>query len=256
MTASVPDFREVYEVLGGLRRGFPAKLLRQLKEQVYELVPEDNPQGRLHVVELDKDDDLSGVEVVFGVGAIEALRSYVGLDRDDLIEDVVNGGNLNAGRVVQEALPKILTGPANVPIFKYLREAGMLDAEGELLETDVPKKVANRVRARPKKLGVIDQFKAAADKAVAEHKTLKELSENLEPFWVFQYIPALSEDEVDPEELRRYLIKHEDMYESRSYRSQWAKIVCLYDWLQYGRQNKSKGRRGPRPRLKAGPKDG
>ena len=79
-TATVSDFRDVYSAFGQLQRGFPAKLLRQLKEQVYELVLEDNPKGRLHVAELGADDDLSEVEVVFGVGAISALRSYTGLE--------------------------------------------------------------------------------------------------------------------------------------------------------------------------------
>lgn len=253
MTAIVPDFREVYEALGQLQRGFPAKLLRQLKEQVYDLVLEDDPKGRLHVEELNEDDDLSKVEVVFGVGAIETLRSYVGLNRDDLVEDVMNGGSLKAPRVVQEALPKILTSSANVPMYKYLRAAGLLDPEGELLEADVPKKIINRVKTRQKKLGVIDQNQAQAKKAVEEVKTLRGLIENFEPHWVLQYIPALPEDEIEPEALRRFLIKHEDMYEHSQKRSQWVKIVCLYDWLRYGRQNKSKARRGPRPRLKAKP---
>jgi len=92
------------------------------------------------------------------VGAIEALRSYVGLDRDDLVEDVMNGGSLNAARVVQEALPKILSSSANVPMFKYLREAGMLDGDGNLLETDIPRKVINRVKARSKNSGSLSRF--------------------------------------------------------------------------------------------------
>jgi hypothetical protein len=208
----------------------------------------------MHVVELGEEDDLSGIEVVFGVGAIEALRSYTGLNRDDLVEDVMNDGALNAARVVQEALPQILSGPANVPMFKYLREAGMLDAEGALLDVDIPKKVANRVKARSKKLGVIEQNRSAAKKAVKEAKTLKGLTEAFEPHWVLQYVPALPEEEIDPEELRRYLIKQESMYESDQQRSQWVKIVCLYDWLRYGHQQKSKARRGPRPKLKAHPK--
>jgi hypothetical protein len=73
-------------VLGQLQRGFPAKLLRQLKEQVYELVLEDEPKGRLHVLPLESDADLSNVEVVFGVGAIARLRSYAGLRREDLVD--------------------------------------------------------------------------------------------------------------------------------------------------------------------------
>jgi hypothetical protein len=194
------------------------------------------------------------VEVVFGVGAIEALRSYVGLDRDDLVEDVMNGGDLKAARVVTEALPKILTSSANVPMYKYLRAAGLLDSDGELLDTDIPKKVVNRVKDRSKKLGVIHQMKDQASDAVKKVKTLQGLIDSYEPHLVLQYIPALPEEGIDPESLRRFLLKHQDMYEHQQKRSQWVKIVCLYDWLQFGRQSKSKPRKGPRPRLKATPK--
>jgi len=141
--------------LHDLQRGFPAKLLRQLKEQVYELVLENDPKSRLHVAELGGDDDLSGVDVVFGIGAIEALRSYVGPDRDDLIKDVINDGDLKAARVVTEALPKILSSSGNTPMYKYLRAAGMLDAEGELLDVEVmhggpgPLRDAERCRRQP-----------------------------------------------------------------------------------------------------------
>lgn len=251
--ATVSDFSAVYEALGDLHRGFPAKLLRQLKEQVYELVLENDAKSRLHVAELGEDDDLSEVEVVFGVGAIEALRSYVGLDRDNLVADVMNGGELKAARVVTEALPKILTSSGNTPMYKYLRAAGMLDSDGELLDAEVPKKVVNRAKARAKKLGVLPNYRAQAQKAVDEAKTLNGLVEAYEPHIVLQYIPALPEEEIEPEALRRFLLKHQDMYETSGQSSQWVKIVCFYDWLRFGRQNKSRARRGPRPRLKAKP---
>ena len=252
MTATVADFGSVYEALGELQRGFPAKLLRQLKEQVYELVLEDNPKGRMHVAELgSNNDDLSGIDVVFGVGAIAALRSYTGLRREEVVENIVNEeAGLIPGRVVQEALPGILSHPGNVPMFKYLREAGLLDPEGALLDADVPKKVANRVAARSKKLRVLAQYEAPANKAVEEAKTLRGLIDAFEPHLVLQYIPALPEEKIDPEELRRFLIKTEELFERDPPDSQWLKMVCLYDWLRYGRQNKSKARRGPRPRLK------
>jgi SIR2-like domain len=254
--AAVPDFRDVYAALGELQRGFSAKLLRQLKEQVYELVLEDNPKGRLHVAELGSDDDLSEVEVVFGVGAISALRTYTGLTRDEVVEDVINEETgLIPNRVVQEALPAILSHPGNVPIYKYLREAGLLDKEGSLLaEADIDKKVAAHIRTRAKRLGLLNTYRRGGQKAAREQQTLGALIDAFDPHLVLQYIPALPEEEIDPEELRRFLIKTEDLYEQEPHRSQWIKMACLYDWLRYGRQNKSKARRGRRPRLKAASK--
>lgn len=47
---------------------------------------------------------------------------------------------MKAARVVTEALPKIPTSSGNTPMYKYLRAAGMLDSDGELLDAEVPKK--------------------------------------------------------------------------------------------------------------------
>lgn len=252
MSVTVPDFQDVFDVLGSLQRGFPAKLLRQLKEQLYELVLESQPKSRLHVLPLDSDADLSNLEVVFGVGAIAQLRSYVGLRREDLVADIVDEGtDLNAVRVVQEALPPILAQGGNVPIFKYLRLAGLLDQSGGLIDPKaVNGKVANHVATRAKRLGLIKSYDKAAAAAVTRSPTLKELVDAEEPQLVLQYVPALDESALDPEELRRFLIKNEDLGDHEYHRSQWIKIVCLCDWLRYGRQSESKKVRGPRPRRK------
>lgn len=64
------------------------------------------------------------------------------------------------------------------------------------------------MKARAKKLGVLPNYKAQAQKAAREAKTLKELIENYEPHVVLQYIPALPEEEIEPEALRRFLLKN------------------------------------------------
>lgn len=252
MVVKVSNFNEIFEVLGGLQRGFPAKMLRQLKEQVYELVLEDAPKGRLHVLPMEDGDDYSKLEIVFGVGAIAQLRSYAGLRRDDLVDDVVDEGtSLNALRVVQEALPPILTQPGNVPVFKYLRQAKLLDADGGLVETlTVHKKLANHVATRTKRLGLTETYKKPARAAVKRSSTLAELIAAEEPQNVLQFIPALDESKLDPEELRRFLIKNYKLAAHEFHRSQWIKMVCLHDWLLYGRQNVVKKRRGRKPRRK------
>ena len=56
-----------------------------------------------------------------------------GLDRWDLIEDVLKTGHrYDPEGIVGEALPQILKGPGNVPVFKYLREIGALNKDGSI----------------------------------------------------------------------------------------------------------------------------
>jgi hypothetical protein len=251
LTVTVPAFTEVYEALAKVERSFPAKLLRQLKTQVYELVLESDAKKRLHVMELTDDDDPSKLEVVFGVGAISQLRSYVGLRREDLVNDLIDEGrSLNPVRVVQEALPSILAHPGNVPIFKYLREAGLLDQAGALIDSkSVDRKIANHVAQRAKRLGTTASWEKTAKAAIKTAPSLDALIDQEPQRSVLQFIPTLAED-LDAEALRRFLITCEDLCAVEFDRSQWIKMACLYDWLRYGLQAKSKARRGPRPRLK------
>ncbi|UQT55994.1 SIR2 family protein [Streptomyces durmitorensis] len=111
LRVTVPDFVEVFEVLSGLKRAFPAKMLRRLKEQVYDLVLSDDPHNRLLVADIDdasKDDD---IEVVFGVGVSAQLgqTGYVGLGRWNIIDDVISGdSSLDASAVLGQVLPRLL----------------------------------------------------------------------------------------------------------------------------------------------------
>ena len=93
----VPDFIEIFEALAGLSRNFPAKLLRRLKEHVYTLVLHDDPKSQLSVIDLD-DAMRDDVDVVFGVGIKDRLgrKGYVGIDRWNLIDDVVQEGRQQA----------------------------------------------------------------------------------------------------------------------------------------------------------------
>jgi len=227
---TVPDFVDVFTVLGSIQRTFPARLLRQLKEHVYELVLDKRPPTQLHVLPLDPGQDPREVDVVFGVGAIRELTAYAGLTAEDLIADVLDDGTrYDPLRVVQQALPAILSHPGNVPVYKYLRAAKLLDAEGNLLDQDnVDPKVCKHVECRAERLGVLKSQKGWVKKAVKQYPTFENLVESLEKHEVLKAIPGL--DRAPRNRLRQFLVEDTDA----SYGSQWRKMVCLYDWLAYG----------------------
>jgi hypothetical protein len=148
LSATVSDYGDLFEVLGSLERRFPARVLRQLKERVYELVQTNDPKQKLFVQNLDSDIDASNVDVVLGVGAIEKQleQSYKGLGRSDLADDLLKDDrDFDALRVVTEVLPTFSRN-THVPVFKYLRAAGLLDDDGELRgETVVDDRVVSRL---------------------------------------------------------------------------------------------------------------
>ena len=71
-----------------------------------------------------------------------------------------------------------------------------------------------------------------------------------EPFAVLNHLPELPEDSIATGDLRKFLTAN--IYPSGDgKRSQWVKMVCLYDWLVYGRQIKPSVRRPRRRRPRA-----
>ncbi len=235
LSVTVADFVDVFASLGAVERKFPAKLLRALKEQVYELVLVKDPKGKLYVHEIDDDQDPREVDVVFGVGAIGRLTAYAGLTRDDLITDTLEGGRTyDPLRVVQEALPAILVSAGNVPVFKSLREAKLLDDQGSLVNPQsVHAKVRRRVEQRETLLGVMPSQRERVERRIAEKKTLEGLIE-ADPTDTLYCIPGLPPTEIPLPRLKAFLDTHSARTSTVSHHSQWVKVVCLYDWLTYG----------------------
>ncbi|PIS36070.1 MAG: hypothetical protein COT35_13095 [Nitrospirae bacterium CG08_land_8_20_14_0_20_52_24] len=65
---STSQFTPIFEALCEVPRKFPARMLRRLKQHVYNLVQDNDPDNHLYVVDIDNESDLSMLDVVFGVG--------------------------------------------------------------------------------------------------------------------------------------------------------------------------------------------
>ena len=243
LKATVSDYNDVFDVLGAVERRFPARVLRQLKERVYELVQTNDPKQKLYVQDLEPDIDASEVDVVLGVGAIEKqlASSYKGLGRNDLAEDVLTGAtSLDPRRVLTEVLPSIGR-HIHVPIFKYLREAGLLEDDGTLRDkASVDERVAYRVEHIKDHFRVPTGYGKRATTAIELGKDFKGLVDNCDPRDVLIYAGQLPEDKHEPAALKRFLTKHPhaDTGAETFFITQWYKAVCLYDWLQFAKRTK------------------
>ncbi len=65
---STSQFTPIFEALCEVPRKFPARMLRRLKQHVYNLVQDNDPDNHLRVLDIDNESDLSRLDVVFGVG--------------------------------------------------------------------------------------------------------------------------------------------------------------------------------------------
>jgi hypothetical protein len=235
---TVPDYQGLFEVLAGLHRKFPAQLLRQLKEHVYELVMSSSPETQLSVIDIEDTTKAKDIDVVFGVGIKSRLggQGYVGLTRKNLLMDVLSPTSAyEAARVVDEALPAVMRQPGNAPLFRYLREAGRLRDDGSLVPgVSVDTKVADRVKKKRDHLKPGVQPTRRANRLVQEadgkFKKLAAANNLADTLLGVLVVPS---EGIKPEDLRAYLLEHADSFETNQ-SSAWSKAVCLYDYLRFG----------------------
>lgn len=230
------SFVPIFEVLSELRRRFSARLLRELKEHVYELVLANDPSGNLHVQDIDEDSDRSQIDVVYGVGVI-ANTGYRSLTREDLTKDILfQGEKYFSSRVVYDVLPDLLKKTPNVPVFKYLQNAGVLDDSGYLSVTDLHSKLEQAARPAVEKFLPPASYRNRFLRSLEESEmSFGDVLENSNVRDALHSIPFLTWDEIPLEELREFLVSQMNIMEGDATveRTQFYKVVCLYDYLQY-----------------------
>jgi hypothetical protein len=236
----VPDFAGLFRVLGGLPRQFPARLLRLLKEQVYDLVLSNEPSDSVTVVDIEDDTNLRDIDFVLGVGVRDQLggRGYIGLTRKDLLQDVLRKQSaLVASRVVADSLPILLRGVGNNPVYRYLRGAGLLRDDGTLLpDADVDTRIKTRVGngMTPFRVHAQQINRARRLLAEADEPTVAALIQEYERLDVLLAVGVMNREDIDMEAFREFLAANSDMVNRDAQTTAWAKAVCLYDYYRYG----------------------
>lgn len=136
------SYKELFSVLSETKKRIPAHLFRTIKDELYDLVLTDDPKGQLYVRSADSiESESDSTEFVVGFGAISMMkkaeslpdRGLVGIQRLDLVREVIfNNSKYDYGSVVSEVFPSICKGNPRVPIFYYLNNAELLEADGSL----------------------------------------------------------------------------------------------------------------------------
>lgn len=238
LTLQVANFSGVFRSLANLPRKFPARLLRRLKEHVYRLVLENDPQDRLYVQELSSSADMSTVDVVFGVGTIDKIQKtgYRGLRRIDLITDLLRDDlGLDSRLVVSDALPDILRGPRLVPAFKHLRRAGFLTDSGDL-RTDhgaLDVRVIQLVKEAENRCKPAASYQKKAKSVLSGFSSIATLVQERSVADVFWYGCLIPPELVNPDELKEFLVQNWTYLESPKTSTQFWKLACYYDMLTY-----------------------
>ncbi|MCS3753673.1 SIR2 family protein [Salinibacter ruber] len=233
LRVTTDSFASVYEALAQTERRINANLLRQVKKQVYELVQTNDPQDRMHVVDIENLEDHEDVEIVVGVGVYGKLgeRGLTGIEIDELFEDLVSGGHkfddLAEGIVMQTIRGWLDARKRYVPLYKYLKLAGMLTEDGYLLdEEELPPRIV-RIATLPRSTYEYDVSEEQQRRF--RTMTIADVEEETDgPVAAARYITLV--ENIDVDNLEDFLSRNSEHLTTTEFR----KLACMYDRLRYG----------------------
>lgn len=224
----VRDWIDLFASLGRRQHALPARTLRHLKEQVYDIVQGNDPDERLYAITDIDSENASQVEIVFGVGAKVSAVGIVGLKRQDLFQDVLE--RPDRGMSALEVLDKFYDGIQAAwwaPAYRYLRQADQLDATGNLKPDAF---VKQNVRDRIARINA-----AMVPNPGTQKQTIEQLVTAHDEHWVLTHafeMPGLTDDS---DGLRALLIDTKDAETGSPARyTAWGRAVVAYDYMKFG----------------------
>ena len=244
------DFGEVYSAIETVKRQVPARILRFLKEQMYELVKSSNPEEKMSVVDIDDIQDKDDVEFVVGVGVAEhhkaqvasaeqdqadtlSKHGYKGISVNDIFLDVIRPkSQYDPKELLEVVYPSFRKLPNKyIPVFRYLRAVGVnslkeLDATG----FEDAKAIAERMLKSGFSLST---YRSQFEKSFQGLSTL-EIVEKTTPEKATMMIPHQPREEVDLKVLNEFLCEHVEQMGKDPYKSFFRKLYAYYDFLEYG----------------------
>lgn len=226
----VDDFLSTYATLSHTKLKLPARLLRFCKEQLYEIISSKEPSDKLCLLNLDDITDKSDIEFVVGIGVGSQLaeRGYLGVSAKDLFRNLIfEDLALDGQKVLEQTIPGLDLGSNFLPVFKFLRSAGVSPPANE--QNKSVKKRAYRGRDLFKTKSCLKQALRAMS-----GKQFSWIVSNLPPEKASAFIPHLPDDRIPLDELLQFSQQHFDKAFSSNYSTYYRKLFCLYDFIKYG----------------------
>lgn len=229
----IKDYSALYESLTLVKTKYRVPILRKLKSEIYNLVLTSDPSHSMKVVNID-DDKLENIEVVVGVGVINSFaeKGYEGITVKEIYEDVVfDDKSYDPVLVVEKVLPTLLKRHSNsIPIYKYIKH----------YDGTLPEQIFKEIKTN------FDDFlnRNLLRKRITfklEERSVTEIAKKYELAKSLEFICLLDEDEINLEEMKKYLEEVFNLYpdilemKKGQIATNFRRVVKIYDWLMYGK---------------------
>ena len=225
---------------------YDVRILRRIKSQLYELVKDNKPNEKLHVIS-DIEDDQADIDFVVGVGAYGKLGDvgYSGIKSEEVFLYALGQANsiYNVDMLLKETIPTVHNGGrGNFPVCQFISKCQSLECLND--------------RVKLLKKNDFSDFYTETDKAYLRKNGYIAIPSILEYYHnygldqILSRIPRMDPILIEPDELYDLLIKalndHPELLDpaQRAHtgisRSLYKKCISIWDWLTY---NNSANRR-------------
>lgn len=237
------NFMPIFEVLSSLKRKVPSKLLRYMKEEIYEFSKNGESKEKFGVIDIDEisTENYKDIEFVIGVGIKKKIskRGYSSFENTDIFEQILKKDSdddftqSDYKNLIEITVPSLKRKQSsmNLPFNKFLYKAELKINDLDIAEEDKQK----LIEFNQKDLTDSSFQNSNSDilkKSLSEIIKSHEYSLNRK----LSIITSLPTESISVDELYNYLLENKDtcLYgDEAPNKSKFYKAVCLYDRLKF-----------------------
>lgn len=239
-TITVPNYKSLFKALTRIERKFPARMLRQLKEHVYELVLSNDKSSKLYVQSIDDaNQNIADLEVVFGVGAINKVAGagYKSIGRKELIDNLIHENKpLDNSKVISVTLPELLKNTKHTPFFKFLSESNLIkDQNLTNIKDERIIKHFNESKKIEHYYPTLSSYLKKKDEIFNERLSLYEFIRKYDFLYFLKVFAFIDKELFNCSELLNLINENIETMNSNntSDKSNFFRLICYYDYCKY-----------------------
>jgi len=230
---TLSDFSILYNALKRKKSALPVKILRLFKEEFYNYVLTNTPSSNMRIAGID-DNRVSDEELVLAIckPSMLSLHGLKGIKMDDWYQDILlNNLQFTADEMLTLSYPEVIRQSTKLPIYKYLS-------------------LAKKEYPNIKRVNCFDDLLSKTIKRnryrhMDCNRNVHEIIETYSPEFskVMDLIAYLNEEDIDLQELEGFLLdfmkQQPDIFktpENSPLKTNFRRLIRIYDWLKYGRK--------------------